>query len=284
MFGNNQITGQKFFEQADEKLLVTSIFYTVQGEGPLMGRPSVFVRLSKCNLNCNFCDTYFDNGEWLSIKEIENKITEAITTTFNGDIPDYLKLRPNKRYFGNIALVITGGEPMLQKNIKLLTDWGVEKFDCVQIESNGILFQDIAPSTVLVVSPKCSEKTNKYIKPHAKSLKHATALKFVISADPSSPYHTIPDWAFDWKKEVPRSWREREIFISPMNVYNKKPSWDNQNLTLEQRSTISEKSSFWDPGVLNLEENKKNHEYVGSYALKHNLRVNLQMQIYLGMT
>ena len=70
MFGHNKIVGQKFFRESPEaregKLLVTSIFHTIQGEGPFAGQPAVFVRLAHCNLNCPWCDTFFDRGDWMS--------------------------------------------------------------------------------------------------------------------------------------------------------------------------------------------------------------------------
>ena len=47
VFGRNEIVGQKYFDQAGEKLFVTSIFATLQGEGPYRGEPAVFVRLAK---------------------------------------------------------------------------------------------------------------------------------------------------------------------------------------------------------------------------------------------
>lgn len=56
MFGNNQIVGQKFFAQDPPRTLrVTSMFYTLQGEGPMGGRPCLFIRLAMCNLACSFC-------------------------------------------------------------------------------------------------------------------------------------------------------------------------------------------------------------------------------------
>ena len=81
MFGHNEIVGQKYFDNADDKLFVTSIFYTLQGEGPYRGEPAVFVRFAKCNLNCGFCDTFFDDGDWLSIAEIESRRFEENWST-----------------------------------------------------------------------------------------------------------------------------------------------------------------------------------------------------------
>ena len=60
MFGTNEIIGKKYFKDAPaESLFVTSMFFTLQGEGPYAGMPALFIRLAKCNLVCSFCDTFF---------------------------------------------------------------------------------------------------------------------------------------------------------------------------------------------------------------------------------
>ena len=74
------------------KLVVNEIFYSLQGEGARAGRPSIFIRLSKCNLRCSFCDTEFDSGEEMTLQEMLNEI---------------------KKY-GCKWIVWTGGEPTLQ--------------------------------------------------------------------------------------------------------------------------------------------------------------------------
>lgn len=57
MFGRNEIVGQKHFTDltAEDRVSITSIFGTLQGEGPYSGRRAVFVRLAKCQLACSFC-------------------------------------------------------------------------------------------------------------------------------------------------------------------------------------------------------------------------------------
>lgn len=93
---------------------VNEIFYSLQGEGHFSGVPSVFVRLSGCNLRCPFCDTDFTSFTEMSEEEI---VTEAV------------------RYPAR-HIVLTGGEPTLQ-----LTDSLVHRLHeagfFVQIETNG---------------------------------------------------------------------------------------------------------------------------------------------------
>lgn len=282
MFGKNEIVGQKFFSsfQGRDTLLVTSIFYTIQGEGPFAGHPAVFVRLAKCNLACSFCDTFFDAGQEMSFGEIIDTAYFRIKAAV-----DEAQMQPNA--FRDVVLVITGGEPLLQENIKRFIRFTYEfEFAAIQIESNGTIYQDIPITATLVVSPKCLEKDGvpvRYLKPNEKMLEQADVLKFVISADPSSPYHTIPEWAYEWKKEDPHN---REIYISPMNVYNDVPKAakdarsKNVDIMLDERSLIDEKVSWWEPGLLNMEANRANHEYAAQFCMKHKLKLNLQMHLY----
>jgi organic radical activating enzyme len=275
MFGKNEIVGQKYFDNAGDKLFVTSIFYTLQGEGPYRGEPAVFVRLAKCNLACSFCDTYFDGGDWLDFSDVKLRIFDAVVNHFGGEVPTWFSKK--------VGLVITGGEPMLQKNLGLFLEYIKDHFAWTQIESNGTIVQDIPDSTTLVVSPKCLEKNGKpvkYLEPNPKMLARADCLKFVMNADPDSPYSSIPDWA---KVD------SRKVFISPMNVYNREPQKSKQirseknSITLEERSAVDEVISFWEEGLLDMKENQKNHEYTAQFCAKNGFTLNLQLHLYASL-
>lgn len=56
-------------------LTVNEIFYSLQGEGGRSGEPSLFIRLSKCNLACSFCDTDFAFGKRMTLDEIHDEIS-----------------------------------------------------------------------------------------------------------------------------------------------------------------------------------------------------------------
>jgi 7-carboxy-7-deazaguanine synthase len=60
MFGKNIVISQ--YIEPSGALKIVDLFYTIQGEGPYNGMPSVFVRLAGCNLRCYFCDTNFETG------------------------------------------------------------------------------------------------------------------------------------------------------------------------------------------------------------------------------
>lgn len=110
------------------------VFYTLQGEGKTMGMPCVFLRLHVCNLRCVWCDAWYtwnpkSKEFWTESKiwTIEQTV-EKVQTTWGTKNPEVQK-----------RLIVTGGEPLLQKeSIDLLIDqlgpeWTVE------IETNGTI-------------------------------------------------------------------------------------------------------------------------------------------------
>lgn len=293
MFGKNEIIGQKYFNDVkDNQLFVTSMFFTLQGEGVYAGKPALFIRLAKCNLACSFCDTFFDDGDWMTFDQVEMKIEQTIDDHFAKqkiDRPDWTRHGPLISYKKKMVLVITGGEPTLQKNIGPFLNKMKDIFQHTQIETNGIVFQPSIPlETTLVVSPKCLEKDGKpvrYTKPNQQVLDRAKCLKFVVTADKDSPYHTIPEWAFQWTNRG-----SKPIFISPMNVYNDQPKKSKllrqsgvNRIDIDQRSTVDEIISFWEPGLLNMQANQRNHEYAAEYCVNNGFTMNLQMHLYASL-
>ena len=88
------------------------IFASIQGEGPSMGRPCAFIRLSRCNLACQWCDTAYtwrftgDNRphrDGTSFDRAANQVT----------LPRR-RPPPGSPQLGMDRLVVTGGEPLLQ--------------------------------------------------------------------------------------------------------------------------------------------------------------------------
>ena len=83
-------------------MLISEIFYSLQGEGELTGVPSVFVRTSGCNLRCNWCDTPY--ASW----QPEGKQMTV------GEIVAAVRPHPARH------VVLTGGEPMMAPDIQVL--------------------------------------------------------------------------------------------------------------------------------------------------------------------
>src|SRR6202046_4653237 len=83
---------------------ISEIFYSIQGEGTLVGVPSVFVRTSGCNLRCTWCDTPYTSWQ----PEGEERSVSSIVDQVEG--------------YGASHVVITGGEPMIAPQIAELTE------------------------------------------------------------------------------------------------------------------------------------------------------------------
>lgn len=297
MFGLNEKVGQSYFKDAGEKLFVTSIFFTIQGEGPYRGKPALFVRLAKCNLGCSWCDAFFEDGDWLTVDEVLAKAVDAIRDYFKGNVPawaagydgdhsNYLKRQ--------MIFVVTGGEPTLQPNLFALLDAASKEYAHTQIESNGILEPIVPKSTTVVVSPKCMEKVDisegfkryvptNYLTPNPKTLLRADCLKFIVEDQPDfdSPYQTVPQWAHEWKERT-----GKDIFVSPMNIYKREPEKakqiraGNNKPNLEERSMYDEVVSWWTPDLFDMEANQRNHEHAARYALEHGFIFQMQLHLF----
>lgn len=274
MFGRNEIVSPTYFKHmAPNEIMVTSTFATLQGEGPFGGEPAVFVRFSKCNRACTFCDTWFDSGDVLTFDQILTKIHNAVDTEVTRNQLD------KEAFMDDLLIVITGGEPMLQKNLTAFLEFLHEQGFRTQIESNGDFLRPLPENTTLVVSPKANENTGRYGDLRADVFARANVLKFVVSADPENIHHEIPEYAKQFRKQKgPRS-----VYVSPMNIYNYEPRKVGNNATLEMRSEVDERISFWTPGLLNADANQKNHEYAALLAMRHSFTLQFQMHIYASL-
>lgn len=95
-------------------LNVNEIFYSLQGEGGRVGQASIFIRLAKCNLACDFCDTDFERGVKMSVEEVLAEIEK----------------------YGCKWIIWTGGEPTLQLTDAIVTRFKEEGY-FQAIETNG---------------------------------------------------------------------------------------------------------------------------------------------------
>lgn len=117
-------------------MLIAEIFYSIQGEGTLAGVPSVFVRASGCNLRCNWCDTPYASwnpeGKAWSVAEILKEIES----------------HPARH------VVLTGGEPMIARDIRELATALKERGYHLTIETAGTVLPEGIACDLASLSPK----------------------------------------------------------------------------------------------------------------------------------
>lgn len=193
MFGKNKIA--KINRDNGQILEIHNIFDTFQGEALYSGYPATFIRLSGCNLQCNFCDTNFEDINHMSIAEIIAKIKHKL-------------------------VVITGGEP-LRQNITPLCQKLLAKNHLVQIETNGTIFLDLPSEVEICCSPKISNGKYHQIRPDL--ISKITFFKFLISKYQIG-YDHIPNFAKN--NNIP-------IYLQAMDEYNAEKNTQNKELTLK---------------------------------------------------
>ncbi|MCW5940027.1 MAG: 7-carboxy-7-deazaguanine synthase QueE [Fimbriimonadaceae bacterium] len=122
------------------KLRVAEVFTSVQGEGFWLGVPSVFVRLSGCNLRCSWCDTPY--ASWSPegpVCRVDEVLSQALASPVS-------------------HVVVTGGEPMLFDPVEDLVAALQKAGRVVTIETAGTLYRDLE-CDLMSVSPKLSGST-----------------------------------------------------------------------------------------------------------------------------
>jgi 7-carboxy-7-deazaguanine synthase len=119
-------------------MLISEIFYSIQGEGELSGIPSVFIRTSGCNLRCNWCDTMYASwepeGSEMSVEQILAEV-----------------LKHPARH-----CVLTGGEPMVAKGIRELAQALRAAGKHITIETAATVPPDGIACDLASLSPKLS--------------------------------------------------------------------------------------------------------------------------------
>lgn len=117
-------------------MLISEIFYSLQGEGELTGVPSVFVRTSGCNLRCNWCDTPYASwkpeGTQMTVEEIVAEVEKY----------------PAKH------VVLTGGEPMIAPEIHRLAFYLQDRAYHITIETAGTVPPRGIACDLASISPK----------------------------------------------------------------------------------------------------------------------------------
>ncbi len=115
-------------QRSADRLKLTEIFLSIQGEALSSGAPTAFIRLTGCPLRCRYCDTEyaFTGGQWFTVEQILSRVAE----------------------FGVRHVCVTGGEPLAQPRcLNLLTALCDADHD-VSLETSGALDIDDVDSRV----------------------------------------------------------------------------------------------------------------------------------------
>lgn len=144
-------------------LTINEIFHSIQGESTHAGRPCVFVRLTACDLRCSWCDTpyAFTEGRKMSLDEIVAEVDR----------------------FGCDLVELTGGEPLLQKEVYPLMRRLLDAGRGVMVETGGHLsIADVPAEVIRIVDVKCpgSGESARNHWPNLALLTPRDEVKFVI--------------------------------------------------------------------------------------------------------
>jgi len=154
-----------------KKLKVSEFFYSIQGEGSTAGTPSVFLRLSGCNLDCSFCDA----------KHLWSKGKDS---SFNQVIEEWQKNGWLENLKSGAHLILTGGEPLLQQPALFLFIKHLDKLlnlqPYIEVETNAtILFDNDFLNRINQINASPKQVKHKVLSQLTKSTK--TKFKFVIN-------------------------------------------------------------------------------------------------------
>jgi 7-carboxy-7-deazaguanine synthase len=148
---------------SENRLKITEIFHSIQGESNSIGWPTVFVRLTGCPLRCQYCDTEyaFFGGQWMGLDEILAQVAS----------------------YGAQRVTITGGEPLAQKRCIGLLQQLCEANYQVSLETSGALDiseVDSRVSRVVDIKTPGSGEESRNLWANIGHLNSHDQLKFVI--------------------------------------------------------------------------------------------------------
>lgn len=138
-------------------MLISETFYSLQGEGELTGVPSVFIRTSGCNLRCNWCDTPYASWNPEGAERTVDELVAGVRAT------------PARH------VVLTGGEPMIAKNIRDLAAALRAAGQHITIETAATVAPDGIACDLASMSPKLGNSAPDERLPDAWRVRHEAA-------------------------------------------------------------------------------------------------------------
>jgi organic radical activating enzyme len=162
---------------------LSEVFWSAQGEGLNIGKPSIFIRLSGCSVQCDYCDQKeaWQDGELLELPVLLQKVAAL------------------KHRYPSSMTVITGGEPLEQDILVLVQELRRQAL-FIAIETSGGFFQQL-PLDWWSVAPK----PNLDYRIHPSLVEKIDEIKLVVS--PQLTVQTV--------KEIRRSIPSAPIFLQP---------------------------------------------------------------------
>jgi 7-carboxy-7-deazaguanine synthase len=230
MFTNTQPREAKD-KSTHSKVEMVQVWQTIQGEGPFVGTPAIFIRLAGCNLACAYCDTdYTTNRRLVDIHRLVDECLNLVTG----------ELHRNADWNKPALVVLTGGEPFRQHSVSTLATELIMSGFMVQIETNGTFYDSEMPydrltgepsRLAIVVSPKAPAI-------HQRLQPHVLALKYVLAADSVSPHDGLPTKVLGSPYAIARPWAafKGDIFIQPEDHHD--PTRNKQNIDAAVRSCM----------------------------------------------
>ncbi len=179
---------------------INEIFFSIQGESSLVGWPTVFVRTSGCNLRCTYCDTKYSYVE--------------------GAKQDLDPLIQKIRSYPTNHVCITGGEPLLQKNVLPLMTKLCDMGCTVSLETSGSLSckdVDARVKKIIDVKTPDSGEPDSFLMENLKFSSADDEFKFVICSERD----------FDWAENFVQTHRLTDrhmVYYSP-SFEQTTPQW-----------------------------------------------------------
>ena len=209
----------------DLTLKVNEIYYSLQGESTHSGRPCVFIRLTYCNLRCSYCDTEyaFYDGNEMTLSEIIDQI----------------------KVYGCQLVEITGGEPLIQKNVLILMrELCDDEFEVLLETAGHMDISEIDPRVKRIIDIKCpsSGESEKTLWDNIEHLKNDDEIKFVVGDRKDLKYVKEKIGKFSLSDRCP-------VIISPVfdKINNQElAEWILKN-NLPVRMQIQLHKVIWDP-------------------------------------
>lgn len=192
-------------------LKINEIFYSIQGETTYVGNPTVFVRLTACNLRCTYCDTKY--------------------SYYEGELQELDKILAEIKSHQTPYVCITGGEPLLQKEVHQLMTLLCDQNFKVSLETSGSKsIESVDPRVKIILDVKTPDSgaADSFLKENLSFSAASTEFKFVICSEKD----------FDWSESF---CRQHNLFQKYVVLYS--PSYGQVSERWLAEKILQQKSS-----------------------------------------